>query len=515
MITEAEDAAASITNLSEIQLRATSRRQSSLPLTGKDYRSLIIIGLLSMVQGTSLGFCMHSMLVILAEKGIPYASVGVLYIAKSPSSFKFLFAPILDSYYSKKFGRRKTYLVPIEIILGFFFLYYTFTVEDLMNRVDITTIFIVNFSICLLLAIHNIAVQGLTIYYHGNAHSSFASASQVAGNIIGHALGYFVLVPLSSPYFCQKFFDSEREVVPIWIFMVGFSVLMFTVAFVVTVFVNEDNDEDDLNLDYITIARMFKGFIDNKYLRRYIIILLLVRLGYAPVESIFEVMLIRNGFQKEYITIITSLTLPVPLFFSFLVGKMFKRHNEWTGYMLGQFVHIVCYFYQIWLLSTYNSEMDLTTSLYLLTACYLLIEIGTTTFATAKNSFDIRISEKSIEGSYFTMLSSISRFGESWPVWLIPLFIDDDNFLTVQMIGGAFLILFWILNWRFLLKFQKIKKEELKISQSLGEKFLEMTEDHSIDNEINKNREVQDNRVRTSTSTQNQTNNIRNNVLNK
>lgn len=35
-----------------------------------------------------------------------------------PFSLKLLWAPLVDSFYVKKFGRRKSWLIPIQILLG-------------------------------------------------------------------------------------------------------------------------------------------------------------------------------------------------------------------------------------------------------------------------------------------------------------------------------------------------------------------------------------------------------------
>ena len=94
------------------------KEDEGLPITKKDVYTLLLIVMLSICQGITLGFCIQSMLLILAERGIDYATVGVLLLVKAPISFKFVFAPLSDSYYIKRLGRRKTYLLPAEIILG-------------------------------------------------------------------------------------------------------------------------------------------------------------------------------------------------------------------------------------------------------------------------------------------------------------------------------------------------------------------------------------------------------------
>lgn len=43
-----------------------------------------------------------------------YTQIGVFSLATYPYSFKLFWSPIVDSLYSRRFGRRKTWIVPIQ-----------------------------------------------------------------------------------------------------------------------------------------------------------------------------------------------------------------------------------------------------------------------------------------------------------------------------------------------------------------------------------------------------------------
>ena len=55
---------------------------------------------------------------ILTKRGVPYTDQAIFTIATYPFSMKVLWAPIVDSVFWAKFGRRKSWLVPSQYLIG-------------------------------------------------------------------------------------------------------------------------------------------------------------------------------------------------------------------------------------------------------------------------------------------------------------------------------------------------------------------------------------------------------------
>lgn len=49
------------------------------------------------------------------QSKLSYTQMGIFGIAAYPYSFKLLWSPIVDSFYSASFGRRKSWIVPIQL----------------------------------------------------------------------------------------------------------------------------------------------------------------------------------------------------------------------------------------------------------------------------------------------------------------------------------------------------------------------------------------------------------------
>jgi PAT family acetyl-CoA transporter-like MFS transporter 1 len=55
---------------------------------------------------------------ILSSKKVSYADQGTFSLAFWPFSLKLLWAPIVDTLYFKRFGLRKSWLIPVQYLLG-------------------------------------------------------------------------------------------------------------------------------------------------------------------------------------------------------------------------------------------------------------------------------------------------------------------------------------------------------------------------------------------------------------
>ena len=80
---------------------------------------LVVLGALYFAQGIPWGFIAVGYVVFLADQGMSNTVVGdALAMAYLPWSFKFLAGPIIDRFPSRRFGRRRPYIVVAELLMG-------------------------------------------------------------------------------------------------------------------------------------------------------------------------------------------------------------------------------------------------------------------------------------------------------------------------------------------------------------------------------------------------------------
>ncbi|MGH0140292.1 UNVERIFIED_CONTAM: hypothetical protein FKN15_046073 [Acipenser sinensis] len=119
---------------------------------------------LYVLQGIPLGLA-GSIPLILQSKSVSYTDQAFFSFVFWPFSLKLLWAPLVDSIYFQRFGRRKSWLVPTQYLLGLFMLYLSYTVDSLLENdgqkgPDIVTLTAVFFLFEFLAATQDIAVDG-------------------------------------------------------------------------------------------------------------------------------------------------------------------------------------------------------------------------------------------------------------------------------------------------------------------------------------------------------------------
>ena len=55
---------------------------------------------------------------LLKERGASFAELGTFSLQSWPFSLKLLWAPLVDCLYVRRFGRRKTWMVPAQLLIG-------------------------------------------------------------------------------------------------------------------------------------------------------------------------------------------------------------------------------------------------------------------------------------------------------------------------------------------------------------------------------------------------------------
>jgi len=101
----------------------------------KDEIKYLFVAILDNFSG-SVGwwYFLFTLLLIFTLKSVEPYQLSLLTLNGYPSAFKFLFAPIVDTYYSERFGKRKTYLVGVSYIQFFLFFGTSFWINDLVEN---------------------------------------------------------------------------------------------------------------------------------------------------------------------------------------------------------------------------------------------------------------------------------------------------------------------------------------------------------------------------------------------
>ena len=190
------------TNLNE-KLRLKANPKSRSPLR-EEPGALLLLTLLYAIQGVPLGLSMGSMPFLL-RSSMSYTAVGLFSLASYPYSFKLLWSPIVDSLYAQSFGRRKSWIVPMQLTSGISMVLGRSWLENRLYTGDALSLTLFFFWMVLLAATQDIAVDGWALTLLSKQHVSWAATCQSVGMNVGYFLSFTVFLALNDASFCNAY----------------------------------------------------------------------------------------------------------------------------------------------------------------------------------------------------------------------------------------------------------------------------------------------------------------------
>ena len=106
-----------------------------------DFVAIVLLVVLYLLQGVPLGLALGSVPYLLKSK-LNYSDMALFSLSAYPYSLKLFWSPIVDSIYSKTFGRRKSWIVPLQFILGSCLIFVGSRVDSILDQQDIPVVFI-------------------------------------------------------------------------------------------------------------------------------------------------------------------------------------------------------------------------------------------------------------------------------------------------------------------------------------------------------------------------------------
>lgn len=146
---------------------------------------LTLLGALYTTQFLALGFLILALPAILRERGFPLEQIGLLYIFGLVWVFKFLWAPLIDRYGSRRLGHYRGWLLALQSLLVIAVLG--------MIPLDLTTNFPIILAgigvITFLSATQDIAADALAVGLLEPDERGLGNGVQAAGGLLGNLLG--------------------------------------------------------------------------------------------------------------------------------------------------------------------------------------------------------------------------------------------------------------------------------------------------------------------------------------
>lgn len=148
-------------------------------------KKLGLLATLYFSQGLPYGFFTQALPVLMRKEGWSLGAIGLASLLVVPWALKFTWAPLVDRWYWPRIGRRRSWIIPLQIatalvLAGLALFAPTSVVGWLM-----VVVFVLNF----LAATQDVATDGLAIELLPHAERGLANGVQVAGYRLGMIVG--------------------------------------------------------------------------------------------------------------------------------------------------------------------------------------------------------------------------------------------------------------------------------------------------------------------------------------
>ncbi|KAF8944894.1 hypothetical protein BGZ47_003547 [Haplosporangium gracile] len=411
------------------------------PMSVKDTWNFALLVVLYLLQGVPVGLAFGSIPFLLKAK-MSYTQIGVFSLANYPYSMKFLWSPIVDAVYNKEIGRRKSWIVPIQLLTGFMFLWLGINIDDWMSQdqIAIGRLTAVFFVLIFFSATQDIAVDGWALTLLSKDNVSYASTAQTIGLNSGYFLSFTVFLAFNSPAFSNRYFRSEPQeygLVPLGGYLKFWSMMYFAITLWLVFLKKEERSHVDENdIDIKSVYKIILKIIRLPHMKSYMLVLLMAKVGFIANSAVTALKLLEKGFSKEDLALAVLIDFPFQIIFGYYAVRWSSGARPLKPWLWAFCAHLVCCIVAMLIVSGFPQDGVVTpTYFYMVLATTVTTSFTSTVAFVSMGAFMTVIADPVIGGTYMTLLNTLSNFGGTWPRLFVLKAVDYYTVSTCSVLN--------------------------------------------------------------------------------
>jgi MFS transporter, PAT family, solute carrier family 33 (acetyl-CoA transportor), member 1 len=381
-------------------------------LPEKDRRSFGLLVLLYFLQGIPLGLATGSVPFLL-KSHMSYAELGIFSLASYPYSLKLFWSPIVDAIWSPTLGRRKSWILPIQMLSGCGMLYLGGMAEDLMAKAgqpggagawNVTWWW---FFLVLMCATQDIAVDGwaLTLISPGNL--SYASTAQTVGLTAGHFLSYTVFLAFNSKDFANRYFRSvplDTGLLSLGTYLTfwGWAFILITIG--LALFKREDKARNEEGV--WDVYKIMWGVLRLRNVQAIIAVHLIAKIGFQANDAVTNLKLLDKGFGTDNLALTVLIDFPFEIGLGYYVGKWSQEYTPMKIWCYGFVGRLIAALFAQFTVVVFPQGGVTQWYLGLVIVEHCFSTFMNTVMFVAVAAFHARIADPAIGGTYMTLLAT-------------------------------------------------------------------------------------------------------------
>ncbi|CAK0800374.1 unnamed protein product [Prorocentrum cordatum] len=266
-----------------------------------EYGNIFLLLVLYTLQGIPMGLA-SVLPMVLKERGVSFSEIGTFSMNSYPFSLKILWAPVVDAAFIPSFGRRKTWMVPAQLLIGVVMLILSFKLDELLYvekpwTLSLTGVFFLLHFLC---ATQDIAVDGWALTMLRRENVGYAATCNAIGQTLGYTLGFTGFMVLEH----RKLLDLAT-----FIFCCGLCFLVVTLA-VAVLKAEAPVPPEDQPEDIPTAYGQMLDILKLRAIRSTAVLLFTWKVAFA-IESLAPLKFQEYGVPKEHLAFVTSTIMPL------------------------------------------------------------------------------------------------------------------------------------------------------------------------------------------------------------
>ncbi|KAI9675071.1 MAG: hypothetical protein M1817_001478 [Caeruleum heppii] len=402
----------------------------------QDRRNFLLLVLLYFLQGIPMGLAAGSVPFLL-KSHLSYGQIGVFSLASYPYSLKLLWSPIVDAVWSPKLGRRKSWIMPIQMLSGFGMIWLGGHVKQMMVEAganDGAGVWGFTrwwFFLVFMCATQDIAVDGWALTLLSPQNLSYASTAQTVGLTAGQFLSYTVFLAFNSPDFVNHWFRAmprPEGVMTLGGYLVfwGWAYIIVTIGLAVLKREERTKERDGI----AEVYRVMWGILKLKNIQTFIVIHLIAKIGFQANDAVTNLKLLDKGFSQEDLALTVLIDFPFEIGLGYYAGKwssVYPPMKLWCWAFVGRLIAAVLAQITVMIFPRNGVE---TWYLCVVIAEHIFSTFTSTIMFVAVSAFHAKIADPAIGGTYMTLLATVSNLGGTFPRYFILKLVDAFTVAT-------------------------------------------------------------------------------------
>ncbi|XP_056467749.1 acetyl-coenzyme A transporter 1 [Gadus chalcogrammus] len=405
----------------------------------KELGNILLLLFLYVLQGIPLGLA-GSIPLIMQSKSVSYKDQAFFSFVFWPFSLKLLWAPLVDALYFSRFGRRKSWLVPTQYLLGLFMIYLSVTVDSLLQSddshgPDVVTLTAVFFMLSFLAATQDIAVDGWALTMLSRENVGYASTCNSVGQTAGYFLGNVLFLALESANFCNQYLRSEPKdtgLVTLSDFLFYGGVVFLISTTLVAIFKRESERGQGKKRaketqGVLETYKLLFSIIKLPTVLSFCALLLTAKMGFSAADAVTGLKLVEAGVPKEKLALLAVPMVPLQILLPLIISKYTAGPRPLDIFYKAFPFRLLIglgYALLVWWTPSVKTEEGFPMYYYLLVLfSYALHQVALYSMYVACMAFHAKVSDPLIGGTYMTLLNTVTNLGGNWPstvaLWLV------------------------------------------------------------------------------------------------